>query len=486
MITDQPINNHDDMQKVVDGILKEIGLSRGDLDGKLTFAGLDPIRNTTLKVGAAGGILGAVNSFASAVIWQMRSGEGQDIHADLRKTWGIQSAMWPDMEKYSMINGYSVMLDNNDPGAGAGVVRTRAGRFCLFCLAYPSQVRKGLALMRSSISLDALKQAALKWDAEDLEAAAMDVQVPITMIRTQKEFQATEQWEHHAATPLIHIEKIGDSDPEPFEPGKRPLSGIRAMGFYHVIAGPVIARQLAAQGADCMNLNKSNWHASHMSYFASEAGSRQAMLDGSDPKNKSKIYKLVKDADVFIENLRPGVADSEGYSAEQLASYRPGLIYVRDNLNVATGPWSGWAGFDMNGGAITGVLTDSDGTPDSPALPNSYMAVDFLTGYLGAIGAQAALIRRAREGGSYRVSVSLAQCATFLLSLGLIDKDMLLDLQSLGKEHQPMELNTQTGDTPLGKVTRLGSQMEMSKTPEYWEDPMYHVQGSCMPEWLPR
>jgi hypothetical protein len=189
MITDQPINNHDDMQKVVDGILKEIGLSRGDLDGKLTFAGLDPIRNTTLKVGAAGGILGAVNSFASAVIWQMRSGEGQDIHADLRKTWAIQSALWPDMEKYAMINGASVLFDTNATGAGAGVVRTRDGRFCLFCLDYPSQVRKGLALMRCSISLDAIKQAALKWDAEDLEAAAMDVQVPIHMIRTQKEFR---------------------------------------------------------------------------------------------------------------------------------------------------------------------------------------------------------------------------------------------------------------------------------------------------------
>jgi hypothetical protein len=65
MITHQPVNNHDDMQKVVDGILDEIGLSWDELDGKLTFAGLDPIMNTTLKVGAAGGILGAVNSLAS-------------------------------------------------------------------------------------------------------------------------------------------------------------------------------------------------------------------------------------------------------------------------------------------------------------------------------------------------------------------------------------------------------------------------------------
>ncbi len=62
---------------------------------------------------------------------------------------------------------------------------------------------------------------------------------------------------------------------------------------------------------------------------------------------------------------------------------------------------------------------------------------------------------------------------------------MLLDIASLGKEHQPMEPNTVTGQTPFGELTRLGSQIEMSKTPEYWEDPILNVPGSCKPEWLP-
>ena len=80
--------------------------------------------------------------------------------------------------------------------------------------------------------------------------------------------------------------------------------------------------------------------------------------------------------------------------------------------------------------------------------------------------------------------VTLGQCATWLL--GLIDKNMLLDLKGLGEEHQAIEPNTQTGPTPFGELTRLGSQIEMSKTPEYWEDPTLNVMGSCMPEWLPR
>ena len=53
MITNQPVNNHEDLIEVVDGLLEEVGLDRNELGGKMTFAGLDPIRPTRLKVGAA-------------------------------------------------------------------------------------------------------------------------------------------------------------------------------------------------------------------------------------------------------------------------------------------------------------------------------------------------------------------------------------------------------------------------------------------------
>jgi len=56
----------------------------------------------------------------------------------------------------------------------------------------------------------------------------------------------------------------------------------------------------------------------------------------------------------------------------------------------------------------------------------------------------------------------------------------------MGEEHQPLEPNLQTGQTAFGEFTRLGSQIEMSKTPEYWEDPIISPIGSSKPEWLPR
>ena len=87
MITYQPVNNHDDLLKVVDGLLEEAGLDRKELGGKMTFAGMDPIRPTGLKVGCAAAAITGANAVASSLIWKMRSGESQDIHIDLRKAY---------------------------------------------------------------------------------------------------------------------------------------------------------------------------------------------------------------------------------------------------------------------------------------------------------------------------------------------------------------------------------------------------------------
>jgi len=486
MITHQPVNNHDDLLKVIDGLLAEAGLDRKDTGGKVTFAGMDPIRPTVLKVGAASAAVVAANSAASAIIWKMRSGEHQDIHIDLRKAYVTQSAWQAGLENCTLLNGFSMMLDPNQYGPGLSILNTKDNRWVLMAAPYPSQQRKVSRLFNSGYLPDQLANAARQWDAEDLEKAAQDMELPIVVCRTQEEYRATEQYEHNAGTPLINIEKIGDSDPEPFPDGDRPLSGIRALCMVHVVAGPTVPRQLAAQGADCLNLNIPSWVEDPAFYWQCDTGTRQAYLDGRVDANRKQIYELAKDADIFIENLKPGLAANEGYSAEELATYRPGIIYTTIKLNTPTGPWANWVGFDFNAGALTGLLSET-GTPDHPAAPHGVnVVVDFLTGYMATMGTQAALIRRAKEGGSYKVTVTLSQTAMFMLSLGLVDKNTLLNLDSMGKEHQPLEPNLQTGQTAFGEFTRLGSQVEMSKTPEYWADPIIYPIGSCKPEWLPR
>lgn len=152
---------------------------------------------------------------------------------------------------------------------------------------------------------------------------------------------------------------------------------------------------------------------------------------------------------IFVENLRPQLAAREGYAAEDLAEVRPGIIYARIKLNTVTGPWANWVGFDLSTGAFTGVYT-AEGSTEQPRLPGGvHVVVDFLCGMIVAAGVQAALIRRAKEGGSYRVTVTLAQATT-------------------------------------GEFTRIGSQVEMSRTPESWIDPILVPLGSSRPEWLPK
>ena len=74
MITNQPVNNHEELIEVVDGLLEEVGLDRNELGGKMTFAGLDPIRPTRLKVGAASAAISGANAVTSAILWKRCGG----------------------------------------------------------------------------------------------------------------------------------------------------------------------------------------------------------------------------------------------------------------------------------------------------------------------------------------------------------------------------------------------------------------------------
>ncbi|MDA9982408.1 carnitine dehydratase, partial [Gammaproteobacteria bacterium] len=93
MITDQPVNNHDDMRKVTDNILRDAGMTISDSGGEVTFAGKEPVRKTVIKAGATTACVLAANAVADAAIWKERAGEGQDIHVDLRKAW-IEQSPW--------------------------------------------------------------------------------------------------------------------------------------------------------------------------------------------------------------------------------------------------------------------------------------------------------------------------------------------------------------------------------------------------------
>jgi len=128
---------------------------------------------------------------------------------------------------------------------------------------------------------------------------------------------------------------------------------------------------------------------------------------------------------------------------------------------------------------------------------------DYITGYMGAAGATAALLKRAKEGGSYHVTVNLARCAMWYQSLGLIPEAARAfaknpvqqvwsvspnDLTRIEPElkqltQRLLEPEILIRDTPLGRVRRLAPAVTYSATPARWRDPLLVPRGSCTPEW---
>ncbi len=141
MILDQVVTTHDDMHKVADDMLREVGMGIGDCGGSVTFAGMEPVRKTVIKAGAAPAIILASNAVAEAAIWRERTGEGQDIHVDLRKAWIEQSPWQLDAVPYTLVNGQHKMFNLGSYVVTNPIVPSRDGRWMVMCPLYPSQER---------------------------------------------------------------------------------------------------------------------------------------------------------------------------------------------------------------------------------------------------------------------------------------------------------------------------------------------------------
>jgi crotonobetainyl-CoA:carnitine CoA-transferase CaiB-like acyl-CoA transferase len=106
---------------------------------------------------------------------------------------------------------------------------------------------------------------------------------------------------------------------------------------------------------------------------------------------------------------------------------------------------------------------------------------DYIAGYLGAAGVLAALRRRAKEGGSYHVRVSLTRAAMWYASLGRFPSK---DFDPNDPLHRMIEPELVKAQTPYGLVQRLGPQVKLSKTPGKWRTPLVAVRGGDTVNWL--
>ena len=477
------ISTNFDLHAGVGDVLKDAGLSTADSGGKLAFYGADPIIPSPFRFGTMAAIGLAAKAVAVAALWRARTSEGQDISVDVRKALRRFCGFFD--RKWETINGRPPRgAEGPNPFAELPLFHeTSDGRHVVALNIYPKLLANALGFLRCGISRESVANAILQWRADELENAAAEEGLVFAMVRTNEEFRRERQYnEVLSRMPLIAVEKIAESEPVPFsKDGKSPLDGIRAFGMGHVIAGAAIGRDLAFHGADVLNIWRPDDTEQQIFAWDVQVGMRSTILDYSKD-DRAAFDRLLKDADVFFANKRPGYLERHGLDAEELCAKKPGLVHARVLLHGDRGPWKNRPGFDEVGAAVTGLFS-IEGTPTKPKSPPIIPICDNVVGWLGTIGILAALRRRATEGGSYRVTVSLTRTVLWLMSLGIFDKVYAQETAGSSDEHAYVAPDLFTAETPLGTYQGMTDQVVLSRTPGSFRTVLV-PHGSSRPEWL--
>ncbi len=363
------------------------------------------------------------------------------------------------------------------------IYATRDARFIMLNGGYP-KLREGLLrLLRCADDVDALTDAVASHDAAELEDAIAAHGLCGTVIRSEAEWRAHPQGVALAAVPAIELVRIGDAPPTPVPAGAatdRVLAGLRVLDLTHVIAGPTCAKSLAEHGAEVMHIYGPQRPQLPPFDMDTGHGKRCAFLDIAAPGDLGTLLGLLDSTDVFSQSYRPGRLAAHGLSPERLARRRPGLVYVSTSCYGHTGPWHLRPGFEQLAQAATGMAVRQGGA-DAPMLSSStwtpFYPNDYVTGFLATVGVLAALLRRAEEGGSWHVKVSLCRTAMLIQDGGAPPPGPPQPLPAA-----EAEALMQTMRAPIGELRFLGPVLALDGVRSGWDRPPVPL-GADLPSW---
>ncbi|HUB48275.1 MAG TPA: CoA transferase [Acetobacteraceae bacterium] len=461
-------------------VLPVIGWSADRADAVTFTGGDDPVLPTPFRIAKAGAATVAATGLAVADLWALRTGRQQSVSVDIR-----HAAASLRSGHYMKLGDGNVSHERNSI---MGVYPTKDGRWSYLHCNFPNHRAAALSVLGVTEENRAtVAKAVLNWNALDLEEAIIAAKGAGGMVRTKAEWAQHPQAAAIAALPLLEIIRIGDAPPQPLPPGNRPLSGIRVLDLTRVLAGPTCARTLAEHGADVLKITAP--HLPNLGYqeFDTGHGKLSAYLDLRQPGDVETLRGLVRQADVFSQGYRPGTLGARGLSPDELAEIRPGLVYVSLCAFSHAGPWASRRGFDTVVQTVSGITSrQAEVVPGKTPGPQFYpvSAIDYCTGYLMAFGAMVALGRRAREGGSWLVRISLAQVGKWIVDLGEVPESAARDAPA---EFLPEELErwSMVSETPAGRLRHLRPTVGLSETPPYWARPSVPL-GYNKPEWPDR
>ena len=287
-------------------------------------------------------------------------------------------------------------------------------------------------------------------------------------MRSFAEWDAHPQGQAVPIVPLVQLTRIGDAPPRPLPPADRPLTGLRVLDLSRVLAGPVCGRTLAAHGADVLNIASPNLPNLPTLIRDTGRGKLSAHVELREPQGKAALAALLRDTDIFVQGYRPGGLADLGFSPQDTARMRPGIVHVSLTAYGHVGPWAGRRGFDslvQTASGFNHAEAEAAGQTAPMALPAQ--ALDHGAGYLMAFGALTALHRQVTEGGSWHVQVSLARTGRWVRDLGRVANGLTCPATSRADVAALLE-ETESG---FGRLTAIRHSAVMGLPPVRWERP---------------
>ena len=450
----------------------------------IEISGADPFYKSPFKVGESVAAALTMVGIAANDLWELRHGTRQKLFLDVGQA--AASLRTVDYTRKQNAEGQYAAVPSSDMMAKMLTTTqpwpTQDGRWFLPHLNLPSLTPKVLGVLQCEHSVEGVSSAVGQWEGEALEQAIAEAKACGGLIRTPAEWLAHPQGQYLNTIPVIEIRRVRDGAPKPLSSTTRPLDGVRTLDLTRILAGPIAGRTLAEHGADVLMVT-----APHLPQVAEHVrdtshGKRSCFLDFEIPEQAAVFRDLLATADVVIDGYRPGALTKKGFGREQLFDLCPGLIHLSVSCFGSGGPFKERAGWEQIAQAVTGVC-HTYGEAIGAGQPKLVFApmCDYLTGYMGAIGVMLALARRAKEGGSYEVNVSLCQSAMFIQRQGLLEGFETAPGSLSETEVEKLYVNTNTVNH--GRMRTLGPVLKMSETAPRWARPAPDF-GNDAPVWL--
>lgn len=204
-----------------------------------------------------------------------------------------------------------------------------------------------------------------------------------------------------------------------------PLAGVKVIDLTNVLAGPYCTYQLALMGAEVVKVETPgrgdlarqlgadadlNAQGLGTSFLAQNAGKKSVELDLKSEPDKHAFIEMIKDADVLVENFRPGVMERLGFSWPQVEELNPGLVYCAISGFGQSGPMRDRPAYDQIIQGLSGMMSVT-GTPETAPLRVGFPICDTIGGLAAAMAINAALAGRSRSGTGCFIDVSMLEAS---------------------------------------------------------------------------